>query len=186
MQDELTGFLKKRIELESEEEIVLVCRKHWFVFRDPFLLAIFVPFLSIFVSYFLSYEGFDLPEFVSHQVAQFFFPYLATFCFIIGLGMFVWKWFLWRRTTYLVTNKRILIIRQNSLFSSDTHQMNFDKIQDVICQIKGVQASLYGFGDISIQASSPTATLVFETVGRPHEIQRKIISVSGQTDLKSG
>jgi len=38
-----------------------------------------------------------------------------------------------------------------------------------------LQAALYGFGDVSIQASSSTAQLVFSTVGKPHEVQRKVM-----------
>jgi len=173
-QQSIPVYMQNSIDLEPDETLVLMRQKHWFVFRDPFLLGIFVPFLLIFITFLLSNSELNLPVFLSNTVAQYFLYGAPTF-FILGLVMFSWKWYLWRRTYYIVTSKRIAIIRQNNLFSSDVHQMALDKTQDVISNVPGLQAALYGFGDVSVQASSSTAILVFKTVGKPHEVQKRVM-----------
>ncbi|OIN93698.1 hypothetical protein COS81_04960 [candidate division WWE3 bacterium CG06_land_8_20_14_3_00_42_16] len=172
--DELSKFIKKRIDFDPSEQVFLVRQKHWFVFRNPFLIGVFVPFILVFFALLLSYSQFSLPSFLSKNLAEYVF-YFAPAVVVLGFFLFLWKLYLWQRTFYVVTSRRIIIIRQNNLFSADVHQISLDKTQDVITKIKGLQAALYGFGDVSIQASSSTAQLVFSTVGKPHEVQRKVM-----------
>ena len=77
--------LPKKIELEVEEIPVLVTRKHWYVFRDPFLLSLFVPFVLLSGVFFLDYSNF--PTWLKDNLGQFFLV-LAGASFVAGILFF--------------------------------------------------------------------------------------------------
>lgn len=173
------GFLLKEISFNQDEYIVKASRKHWVVFRNPFLIGFFIPFVAIFLAIFLSTPFLSLPEFISDKVAMVL-MLIAPFFFVIGFVMFLWQLFLWYRTFYIVTNQRLIKMEQQTIFSSKIHQMYIDKVQDAICRISGFQAVLYGYGDISIQGSSETAQIEFKQTGHPKEMQQIIAKETGR------
>ena len=101
--------------------------------------------------------------------------YAAGISMIIGTFLFLWRYFLWKRTVYLLTDKRIIIVRQLGLFTHDDRETGLAMIQDVRSRVGGLQATLYGYGDVIIQVSSQDAQLILEKVGHPREVQRAII-----------
>lgn len=174
------NFIFKEIVLNDKEYIIKGVRKHWVVFRDPFLVGFFIPLVLIFLSFFISTPFLGLPEIISSKfsIAPI---YLVPVFFLIGFFIFIVKLYLWYRTFYLITNERIIKIEQESIFSSKIHQMYLEKIQDAICKIPGLQATLYGYGDISIQGSSETAQITFMTVAKPKQLQQLIAKQAGNT-----
>ena len=168
--------LPKKIELEKEELLVLVTRKHWYVFRDPFLLGLFVPFVLLSLVFFLGYSSF--PLWLKDNLGQVF-KILAGASFVGGILFFLWRYFLWSRTSYILTSKRLILVLQQGLFSCEERQASLNMIQDVKTEIKGLQASLYGFGDVIVQtASTADPMLRLNLVGRPRKVQRAIMQQS--------
>jgi len=164
--------LPKRIELEPGEVPVFIARQHWYVFRDPVLVAFFVPFLMISGAYFLDFSPLSRGLI---NVGQTILLWAAGAFLLVGLSMLVWKFFVWKRTYYAITNKRIILVTQLGLFSHEDRETSLAKLQDVKAEVNGLQASLYGFGNVIIQVSSEDARLVFEKVAKPQEIQRVIM-----------
>lgn len=160
------------IELEPHETPVLLVRQHWYVFRDPVLLCLFVPFVLLSLMFFLGELGGSgkMVDYISEGLV-----YLALGCFVLGVLWFFWKLFLWHRTFYLITNLRIILMTRYGLFHHDDRETALYMIQDVKAVVDGIQPSLYGFGDVIVQVSSEDAQLVLEKVGKPREVQRVII-----------
>ena len=172
-------FLEDRIELEPNERVVEVFKQHWYVFRDPFLIGFFTPFMLIFLSFFLSsYLFADVPTVVSFIAKGLL--YISPLFFIIGFSLFLYRLYLWYKTSYVVTDNRLIIVKQKNLFSLEVKQMELDRIQDVTYQIEGIQASLYGYGDISVQSASKETRLILERVGSPHEAQKVIVEAANK------
>ncbi|MBM4401910.1 MAG: PH domain-containing protein [Candidatus Cloacimonetes bacterium] len=169
-------WFPKKIELESQETPVLVTRKHWYVFRDPVLLALFVPFVLLSAVFFFDYSS--LPIWLKDNLGQLSLI-LAGVSFAIGLLFSLWRYFLWSRTFYILTNKRLILVIQRGLFSCEERQASLNMIQDVKGEIKGLQASLYGFGDVIVQtASTADPMLRLNMVGRPRKVQKIIMQQS--------
>ncbi len=164
--------LPQDILLEPGEDLVLMVRQHWFVFRDPFILMFFVPFL--FLSAIFYGDIFNLGG-VWRDLLGVVGLYGAGIAFGAGLLWFIWKFYLWRNTFYLLTNKRLILVSQLGLFNQDDRETGLSMIQDVRSRVKGLQATLYGFGDVTVQVSSQDAQLTLEKVGRPREIQQVIV-----------
>src|SRR3989339_387307 len=172
-------FIFQEIQLNKDEYIVKASRKHWIVFRSAFLVGFFIPFVTIFMAMFISTPFLHMPKLIADKLSIGF-MYASPIFFFFGVFMFLWELFLWYRTFYLVTSQRLIKVEQQTLFSSKTHQMYLDKVQDAICKISGFEALLYGYGDISIQGSSETAQLEFKKVGYPKKMQKIIASVAGK------
>lgn len=160
------------VELESNEEAVLLVRQHWFVFRDPVLLALFVPFVLFFFIFLIDELGNGATWLLWIQDALIF---LSAISFVIGVVWFFWKLYLWRKTFYLVTNLRIILLTRYSLFKHDDRETALQMIQDVKAEVNGMQPALYGFGDVTVQVSSQDARLILEKVPKPREVQRVIV-----------
>lgn len=162
----------KQIELEENEKVVALIRQHWFVFRNPVLIGLFIPFVLLFGVFISSYyiENLKVLDLL-HNVLLF----LAGAALIIGFFLFVWRLFLWRRTFYLVTSKRIILISQYGLFHHDDRETSLSMIQDVKALVDGMEPSLYGFGEVIVQVSSQDAQLQLHKVPKPREVQRIIM-----------
>ena len=75
-----------------------------------------------------------------------------------------------------MTNKRLILIIQRGIFNCEERQASLNMIQDVKGEIKGMQASLYGFGDVIVQtASTADPMLRLSIVGRPRKVQKVIM-----------
>lgn len=171
-----TIYLPKKIELEPQEIPVLVTRKHWYVFRDPVLLALFVPFVLLSAVFFLDYSS--IPSWLKDNLGQLFLV-LAGASFVGGILFFFWRHFLWSRTFYVLTDKRLILIIQRGLFNREERQASLNMIQDVKGEVKGLQASVYGFGDVIVQtASTADPMLRLNLVGRPRMVQKAIMQQS--------
>lgn len=161
------------IELEDNEEPILLVRQHWFVFRDPVIIATFVPFM-------LGFIIFMIQTIKGDEGMYYYFNRgllgLAILSLAFGTVLFLWKLYLWNKTVYLITTKRVIIITRYSLFRHDDRETALKMIQDVKSEVDGMQPALYGFGDVTVQVSSQDARLILEKVPHPRKVQRVIVS----------
>jgi len=164
--------LPSGVAMEPGEEFVVLVRQHWFVFRDSVLIMLFIPFVLLSGLFFLDYTTF--PEIV-RSVLGTVFLYGSGIAFVVGLFLFIWRYYLWRNTVYILTSKRIIIIIQEGLFSHTDRETGLMMIQDVRAKVDGLQPTLYGYGDVIMQVSSEDAQLLLAKVGNPREVQRLII-----------
>lgn len=162
----------KGVVLEPGENLRLINHQHWFVFRNSFLLSFFCPFVSLSSIFLIDHSR--LPFWLASLLMQVLLI-LSFVCFIAGGLLFFWRLFLWSRTYYLVTNRRLILVTQRGLFAKDRRETSLEMIQDVKAEVNGLQAALYGFGDVIVQISSKEAQLIFEKVGQPYLAQRIIM-----------
>jgi len=66
-------------------------------------------------------------------------------------------------------------VTQAGLFSHDDRETSLTMIQDVRATTDGLQATLYGYGDVIVQVSSQDSQLVLIRIGHPRDVQRMII-----------
>ena len=173
MQSQEVGIIiPKGIELEENEEVKLMTRQHWFVFRNSSLLSFFFPFVLLSAVFFI--DRCSLPLWLVQNVIQGLLV-IASVCFGLGAVSFFGRLFLWSRTYYLVTSQRLILIHQRGLFSKERRETSLGMIQDVKAEVNGLQAALYGFGDVVVQISAQEAQLIFSKVGKPYFVQRVIM-----------
>lgn len=162
----------KSVKLEEGERMILLVRQHWYVFRNSVLLALFVPFTLLFFAFM---SGYLIMNRTVSDILQMILLWGAFICLILGLVLFLWQLFLWRRTFYIVTTKRLILITRFGLFHHDDRETALTMVQDVKAVVEGMAASLYGFGQVIVQVSSEDAKLIMHKVPKPQEVQRVII-----------
>lgn len=171
--------LPSDVELDSNENVVALIRQHWFVFRDSLLITFFIPFVLLSGVFFLDYI--EIPS-MARNLLGLAGLYGSLTSFAIGIILFLWRYYLWRQTYYIITTKRLILVTQRGMFSHDDRETGLTNIQDVQASVDGLQPSLYGYGNVRIQVSSEDAQLVMEKVARPRAIQHLIVK---EAHLKS-
>lgn len=92
---------------------------------------------------------------------------------------FYWlrTWVSWYYTIYVLTSYRIMIINQHGFFGREVSELALSNIQNVNYKIKGMQASIFGFGDVIVETLSGGEPLLLNYVHKPVKYQQAILEV---------
>ncbi len=91
---------------------------------------------------------------------------------VVFFGWF-YRWVGWYYTVYLVTSRRILVIKQKGFFDRKVDEWQLDVISNVNYHIAGFQAVLFGFGDITVRTY--VGDLEMKTIHKPAEIHSQLL-----------
>jgi uncharacterized membrane protein YdbT with pleckstrin-like domain len=147
------------------ERVVLVFRQHPVVLRKPLifgLLAIVVSILPLDVIY-------NGPLYSSLVKLP---------ALVIGLVILYWfyHWVGWYYSVYIVTDQRLIDIRQKGFFNRRVSEVGFEKVQSINYHVKGFQAAILKFGDITVQTY--TGDWVLQSVHHPEDVHTKMLEVT--------
>ena len=76
---------------------------------------------------------------------------------------------------WIVTDSRIIDIRQDGMFSRTVAELEMGRIQDITSEVKGIIPSLFGFGQVHIQTAAEKERFVFEQVPRAHAVRQSLL-----------
>jgi len=148
-----------------DENVVLVFRQHPVVMRKPLLFGLAAIALSI-LPLDVIFSGPLYPTLVK-------LPLVALL--LVAIYWF-YHWLGWHYSVSVVTDQRLINIRQKGFFNREVNEVGFDKIQSINYHIKGLQAALLKFGDITIQTY--TGDWVLKCVHHPEEVHRQLAQVA--------
>lgn len=106
--------------------------------------------------------------------------------FIVGpvlLLYAIYQWYLWWYTLYLVTNERIIVMMQSSLWSRRIEDYNLEKIQSVVSDSKGFAATVLNFGDVMIAIMGIKEPVRMKYIEDAYSIQEKILTAIKKAGL---
>jgi uncharacterized membrane protein YdbT with pleckstrin-like domain len=170
-------MLYKALHLESDEHVIFEVRKHWIVvagYALALLFAAILPFI-ILVATEKFIPAFSDLDFFGNRVALFLFLYTLWVLFL-WISFFV-HWTKFYLDVWYVTEKRIIVVEQKTLFHREVSNLLFDKIQDVTLDAEGFIPTLLGFSDVRVQtASEDNKEFIMTTVRHPEEVRRIIFS----------
>lgn len=165
----------KEFELEPGENIVLLARKHWFLFLGellPYAIFAILPFA--------------LPKLL--MLAPPVAPYAALFDYhtilarsVLGVWLLVTWTSAWGAFTryflnaWILTNQRIVTIKQRSYFSREVSSLFLSRVQDVTTNVVGIVPSLLGLGDIKVQTAAEDVEFVMHGIPRPEQMRDVIL-----------
>ncbi len=94
---------------------------------------------------------------------------------LVALVIFRWfyRWVGWYYTIYIVTDRRLLVIKQKGFFDRKVDEWQLNVISNVNYHIAGFQAVLFGFGDIT--ARTYIGDLELKTIHKPAEIHAQLL-----------
>lgn len=147
----------------DDEEVLFVFRKHPIVMRKGLILACLGPLIGILPAAIRPTLGFG-----------YFFGGLAV-GFILGALFILPSWIAWFYSIFIVTDQRFIQITQKGLFHKSVVDLGLAKIQSTNYEVRGLQATLLGFGTIVIQTYM--GDMVVHEVHHPAKVIRKLSNI---------
>ncbi len=115
------------------------------------------------------------------------FPSIYALSFkVLGAGVLVtllfwfYRWMGWHYSIYILTDQRLIDIHQKGFFNRQVREVGIDKVQSINYHIKGLQASLLKFGDITVQTY--TGDWLLKSIHHPVEVHTKMMEISRSVD----
>lgn len=81
---------------------------------------------------------------------------------------------------WIVTNDRIIDIRQQGLFARTVAELDLFRVQDVTSECHGLFATMFDFGNVYIQTAGEKERFTFFNVPEPHKIREAIIQMADE------
>lgn len=79
---------------------------------------------------------------------------------------------------WLITNERIIDVRQEGFFSRVVAEMKLFQIQDVTSELKGFWQFIFKYGDVHVQTAGTTQRFVFSQISHPEKVRDTIIKLA--------
>jgi len=154
-----------------DEHLVLLLRRHPFIILGEIVKYTLIASLPFFVRFVLEQRAsdfFEQGEFV--VVSMFLFLAFELFIWLLLYRAFI-DYYL---DVWIVTNKRIINIEQIDLFHRRFSEQKLFRVQDVSSVQKGIMATLFDYGNVSVQSAAEQARFEFEQIPHPNDVARRI------------
>lgn len=83
--------------------------------------------------------------------------------FVLGLLIFLWRWWVWRTEEYLVTNRRILKV--SGIFNKESGDSSLEKINDAVL-FQNLVGRMFDYGDLDILTAADVAVDRYRMLNR--------------------
>jgi hypothetical protein len=147
------------------EVVKLVFRQHPLVMRKTLILGLLIITLGVL--------PLDFPQIYTNSALAGFFTKLALGLPVVVLVAWFYRWVGWYYTIYIVTDRRIVAIRQKGFFNRSVEEWQLDKIYNINYHINGFQAAIFSYGDIT--AKTVIGEFRMPIIHKPVEIHRHIL-----------
>lgn len=150
------------------ENIVLLVRQH------PVYLAetLFVDILILLVPWiFFVFVAFGTV-----------FWYVFVLSLVVAGLRFGLAWYKWYNTVMLLSNERVIALKQRGLAHREISECTLDGIQQINHKVKGILGTIFGYGDMEIVLSGSQHPFIIHNVPDPYEIQQEVLlAAKGET-----
>ena len=160
-------------DFKPDEHVLVVARKHWFIFLVQvlgllvlfFIPFFFIPILSIFVT---AGGG---PVSVPAGYGLFF---VSLWALILWQLLFA-RWTDYYYDIWIVTNWRIIDIDQKGFYRRNIATLlNLDHIEDITTEEEGFFGSLLNYGSLQVQTAASHREFTMPSIGGARSVERII------------
>lgn len=147
-------MLFEKIQMEPDEEVLIMVRKHWFVILAELFgifILIMLPFLAL-IGFLIFQQTFATMGVDLYQFAN-----------LIGFGVAAWLllslmggftiWTHYYLDLWIVTDRRIILVDQIHFFSRNVSVFRLERMQDIEFKVKGIIPTLLNFGTLKAQTA---------------------------------
>ncbi len=157
----MSSYFKQK--LNEGEEPLLLLRQHGGTFVWPVTRTILLAMIPVvFINYVFQYNWLTYIAF-------------GWWVFVAIWGLI--SWFTWYFNITLVTSQRVVDISQKGPFSRQVREVSYDKISEVTFEIKGLIATIFGYGNVLITFAGGGKPIVIKAVASPEIIKDQILKV---------
>jgi len=79
---------------------------------------------------------------------------------------------------WVVTNDRLIAVQQQGLFARTISEMDLWLVQDVTSEVKGISATLFGYGTLSLETAGKEERFHFANAADPPHVRQKILALA--------
>ena len=159
-------MLFDKIELENDERLLKIVRKHWFIPTIEFVgvgLLALAPFVVMTALMFANSQGWiELGIGAYWALLLFASSILWITCTMIAAMI----WTHYYLDLWIITDRRLIVIEQLGFFHRRTSNFRLERLQDIKVRVNGILATLLNFGTIRAQTASAADTS-FKMSGLP-------------------
>jgi hypothetical protein len=149
-------MLFEKIQLEPDEEVLRVVRKHWFVI----ITELFGTFLMLLFPFFILFVIALFPnQLIAVDLS------LADFTSLIVFGVAA-TWTHYYLDLWVITDRRIILVDQIRFFNRNVSIFRLERLQDIEFSVKGIIPTLLNFGTVQAQTAGAHESN-FKTAGLP-------------------
>lgn len=157
----MSSYFKQN--LREGEEPILLLRQHWASFLWPVARTIiFVGATLPFLPYIFRYSWLTVAVVV---------------WWVVAAAWLIISWFTWYFNLTLVTSQRIIDIEQHGLFLRRVREAPHEWIVEVTFEIKGLLATLFGYGNVYVNLGGEKKPICIEAVETPEIVKDKLSKV---------
>ena len=91
----------------------------------------------------------------------------------------------WYSDAWLLTNESIIDVHWDGFFKKSAQRIGYESIESVIYEIKGVKATLFNFGILTITNESGNIVEI-ENIQQPRKAEAKLNNVRNQLGEQAG
>lgn len=142
----------------EDEEVLFMFRKHPIVMRKGLIISMVALLAG------------TIPALIKPEMSYLYGGLAGGL--LLSVIVFIPSWIIWWYTVFIITDQRLIQITQKGFFNKSVVDLGLGKIQSTNYEIKGVEATLLGFGTIMIQTYM--GDLVIHEVHHPAEVIRTL------------
>ncbi len=167
----LIEFIHKK----SYEQIIKTVR------RSP---VTFIPYVAVFIILAAMPVGVFwlintmFPTLISGNI---FYPIMVLFgsTYYLCICLFFYSYFVaFYLDMWVITNDRLVDIRQISLFAKSISELDLYQIQDATSEIEGFFPSIFNYGTLTLQTAGPVPKFIIHNTPNPHELRQLLLDLS--------
>ena len=167
--------LAQLIKQKIYEREVYKLRRQPITFLPQILFFFVLAAIPVGLYYFFAAE---FPGLLTGQIS---YPGLLILGIIYYLA--VWEFFFTNFVDYyldiwIITNDRLVDIRQDALFSRTVAELDLYKIQDITSEVKGIIPTIFSYGNVHIQTAGQEGKFNLLNIPDPHNLRRKIMDLA--------
>ncbi len=162
-----------------DERILLFLRRHWTVLGRWLLLYAVLAALPFAVRWLLQKSAPDLladTESLGPTLVM-----LLAWVYWMFLWMFFFaSWIDYYFDYWVVTDRRVVSIEQDGLFSRTIAEIDLSRVQDATSQVRGLLPTFFHYGDAFIQSAGEQQRFVFEQIPNPNKVVALVMELHGR------
>lgn len=161
---------------QENEKIYLIIREH------PIIPSIKLGFVFILVGFGVAAHWL-IPSLVPNIFSQTAFAGLSLFFYIFYFGLLLGGLLIvvfHYLSLQIITEMRMVDVEQAGLFGREVTEIQIENVEEVTSKATGILATVFNFGNVTVQTSGAQIGFIFENVAHPETVKKLILDLYEQ------
>lgn len=166
------------------EQVVLLLHRHGFIALRIVAMYVFLALVPAIGWYLVGTSTTLLADTASASFALVTLI-LSSYALVWNLLFFV-SWLNYYLDVWIVTNERIINIKQVRLFHRTVSEQKLYRVQDVTWEMQGVLGNMLKYGNVIIQTAAEQSKFTFEHIPDPEGVAKTVMHLLEQIENQLG